>query len=169
MPTSSPGAVRCWCDGFRIRGRTRRKSTSSVTTATWSLLRVGDESFFEGIPPVEFGDLPEVRSAVVTYGYPAGGEQISYTRGVVSRIELQNYVHIGNRSLLAVQTDAAINPGNSGGPVIQDDRVVGGGLPGSAWTGERRVLYSARGDSSLPEGCGGWDVPRFFRWRASGW
>ncbi len=97
------------------------------------LLRVGDESFFEGIPPVEFGDLPEVRSAVVTYGYPAGGEQISYTRGVVSRIELQNYVHIGNRSLLAVQTDAAINPGNSGGPVIQDDRVVGvafQGVPG---------------------------------------
>lgn len=70
---------------------------------------------------------------VVTYGYPAGGEQISYTRGVVSRIELQNYVHIGNRSLLAVQTDAAINPGNSGGPVIQDDRVVGvafQGVPG---------------------------------------
>ncbi|HSH17072.1 MAG TPA: trypsin-like serine protease, partial [Verrucomicrobiae bacterium] len=55
----------------------------------------------------------------------AGGEQISYTRGVVSRVELQPYVNIGNRSLLAVQTDAAINPGNSGGPVIQDDKVVG--------------------------------------------
>lgn len=97
------------------------------------LLRVADESFFEGIPSVEFGDLPEVRSTVVTYGYPAGGEQISYTRGVVSRIELQNYVHIGNRSLLAVQTDAAINPGNSGGPVFQEDKVVGvafQGVPG---------------------------------------
>jgi hypothetical protein len=44
---------------------------------------------------------------------------------VVSRIEIQSYVHIGNRSLLAVQTDAAINPGNSGGPVIQDDQVAG--------------------------------------------
>ena len=90
-----------------------------------ALLEVEDAAFYEGIEPLEIGDLPEVRSTVVTYGYPAGGEQISYTRGVVSRIELQPYVNIGNRSLLAVQTDAAINPGNSGGPVIQDDKVVG--------------------------------------------
>lgn len=98
-----------------------------------AMLRVQDESFFEGIEPLEFGELPEVRSTVVTYGYPAGGEQISYTRGVVSRIEMQTFVHIGNRALLAVQTDAAINPGNSGGPVIQEDKVVGvafQGVPG---------------------------------------
>jgi hypothetical protein len=46
---------------------------------------------------------------------------------------MQTYAHIGNRSFLAVQTDAAINPGNSGGPVVQDDRVVGvafQGIPG---------------------------------------
>ncbi len=89
-----------------------------------ALLRVEDESFFNGMEPLGFGDLPKVRSTVITYG-SAGGEQISYTRGVVSRIEMQTYVHIGNRSLLGVQTDAAINPGNSGGPVIQDDLVVG--------------------------------------------
>ena len=90
-----------------------------------ALLEVESEAFFEGLEPLEFGTLPKVRSTVVTYGYPAGGEQISYTRGVVSRIEMQVYVQIGNRSLLAVQTDAAINPGNSGGPVLQDDVVVG--------------------------------------------
>jgi S1-C subfamily serine protease len=90
-----------------------------------ALLSVEDEGFFNGLESLGFGDLPRVRSSVVTYGYPAGGEQISYTRGVVSRIELQTYVHIGNRMLLGVQTDAAINPGNSGGPVIQDDLVVG--------------------------------------------
>ena len=90
-----------------------------------ALLEVEDDRFFDGLEPLEIGDLPKVRSSVVTYGYPAGGEQISYTRGVVSRIEVQNYVHVGNRNLLAVQTDAAINPGNSGGPVIQDDKVVG--------------------------------------------
>ena len=90
-----------------------------------AVLRVKDESFFENLEPLEFGELPKVRSAVVTYGYPAGGEEISYTRGVVSRIELKTYAHIGNRQLLSVQTDAAINPGNSGGPVIQDDKVVG--------------------------------------------
>ncbi|MEW6159281.1 MAG: trypsin-like peptidase domain-containing protein [Verrucomicrobiota bacterium] len=103
-----------------------------------ALLEVEDENFFNGLYPLDFGELPEVRSTVVTYGYPAGGEQISYTRGVVSRLELQNFVHIGNRSLLAAQTDAAINPGNSGGPVIQDDKVVGvafQGIPGLENTG----------------------------------
>lgn len=90
-----------------------------------AILTVEDESFFDDLPILEFGELPKVRSAVITYGYPAGGEEISYTRGVVSRIELSTYAHIGNRRLLSVQTDAAINPGNSGGPVIQDDRVVG--------------------------------------------
>ena len=90
-----------------------------------AVLEVEDARFFDGLEPLEFGDLPQVRSTVVTYGYPAGGEQISYTRGVVSRIEVQPYAHAGNRSSLAVQTDAAINPGNSGGPVVQDDLVVG--------------------------------------------
>lgn len=98
-----------------------------------ALLEVDDSLFFEGITPLEFGELPKVRSTVVTYGYPAGGEQISFTRGVVSRIEMQTYAHIGNRSLLGVQTDAAINPGNSGGPVIQDGKIIGvafQGIPG---------------------------------------
>jgi S1-C subfamily serine protease len=90
-----------------------------------AILKIDDPKFYQGMKPLEFGDLPDVRSQVVTYGFPAGGEQISYTRGVVSRIEVENYVHPGNRAFLAVQTDAAINPGNSGGPVIQDDKVVG--------------------------------------------
>jgi S1-C subfamily serine protease len=90
-----------------------------------AVLKVDDPSFYEGMKPLAFGNLPKVRSTVVTYGFPAGGQQISYTRGVVSRIEVQGYVHIGNRAFLAAQTDAAINPGNSGGPVIQDDKVVG--------------------------------------------
>jgi len=103
-----------------------------------ALLDVDGADFFSGLEPLEFGELPKVRSTVVTYGYPAGGEQISYTRGVVSRIEVQPYVHSGNRSFLTVQTDAAINPGNSGGPVMQDDKIVGiafQGTPGLENTG----------------------------------
>lgn len=106
--------------------------------ADLAILDVEDPSFYDGLEPLEIGPLPKVRSAVVTYGYPAGGEQISFTRGVVSRIEVQPYSHIGNRALLAVQTDAAINPGNSGGPVIQDGKVVGvafQGMPGLENTG----------------------------------
>ncbi len=90
-----------------------------------AVLKVDDDSFYAGMQPLDFGPLPKVRSQVVTYGFPAGGEQISYTRGVVSRIEVEGYVHPGNKAFLACQTDAAINPGNSGGPVIQDDKVVG--------------------------------------------
>ncbi len=96
-----------------------------------AVLEVEDEAFFEGLEPLEVGELPKVRSTVITYGYPAGGEQISYTRGVVSRIELQTYVHIGNLAFLGVQTDAAINPGNSGGPVIQEGMVVGVAFQGA--------------------------------------
>jgi hypothetical protein len=97
-----------------------------------------DPDFYKGMKPLDFGALPKVRSTVVTYGFPAGGEQISYTRGVVSRIDVEGYVHIGDRAFLAVQTDAAINPGNSGGPVIQDGSVVGvafEGVPGLQSTG----------------------------------
>jgi S1-C subfamily serine protease len=90
-----------------------------------AVIKVDDPDFYKGMKPLDFGPLPKVRSQVITYGFPAGGQQISYTRGVVSRIEVQGYVHIGDRAFLAVQTDAAINPGNSGGPVIQDDKVVG--------------------------------------------
>jgi S1-C subfamily serine protease len=90
-----------------------------------AVLKIDNDDFYVGMQPLEFGPLPKVRSSVVTYGFPAGGEQISYTRGVVSRIEVEGYSHIGNKAFLACQTDAAINPGNSGGPVIQDDKVVG--------------------------------------------
>ncbi|MGB0259721.1 MAG: S1C family serine protease, partial [Coraliomargarita sp.] len=96
-----------------------------------AVLKVEDPAFFEGITPLAIGELPVVRSTVTTYGYPAGGQQISFTRGVISRIEMQRYVHVYNRSLLTVQTDAAINPGNSGGPAIQDGRVVGVSFQGN--------------------------------------
>jgi S1-C subfamily serine protease len=62
---------------------------------------------------------------VVTLGYPVGGTRVSSTRGVVSRIDSQLYLHSGVDVHFTVQTDAAINPGNSGGPVLQDGRVVG--------------------------------------------
>ena len=103
-----------------------------------AILKVETPGFFEGLDSLSIGELPKVQSPVITCGYPSGGEQISYTRGVVSRIEMQNYVHIGNKAFLSVQTDAAINPGNSGGPVFQDNKVVGVafmGIPGLENTG----------------------------------
>ncbi|MBI3992698.1 MAG: trypsin-like peptidase domain-containing protein [Candidatus Lambdaproteobacteria bacterium] len=90
-----------------------------------ALLRVSDPSFDAGVAPLRLGDLPSLLTRVRTYGFPAGGEKISRTEGVVSRIQFVTYVHSSADAHLAVQTDSAINPGNSGGPVIQDGLVVG--------------------------------------------
>ncbi|MFQ5717958.1 MAG: PDZ domain-containing protein [Acidobacteriota bacterium] len=90
-----------------------------------ALIRPTDPEALATIKPLRFGRPPELGSTVDTIGYPAGGLQVSSTRGVVSRIEDQLYVHSGKDSHLTVQTDAAINPGNSGGPVVQRGRVVG--------------------------------------------
>jgi S1-C subfamily serine protease len=89
-----------------------------------ALLRVDDPSFFSGVKPLALGTLPRMRDKVAVYGFPVGGEELSITEGVVSRIELTRYSHSG-ATLLTCQIDAAINPGNSGGPVIKDGRIVG--------------------------------------------
>lgn len=90
-----------------------------------ALLSVEDFSDFEEFPVFELGDVPELESQVRVIGYPMGGERLSVTRGVVSRIDFQPYSHSRADSHLVVQIDAAINPGNSGGPVVQGDKVVG--------------------------------------------
>jgi S1-C subfamily serine protease len=89
-----------------------------------ALLATEDDTFFEGTEPVEFGELPERRDKVAVYGFPVGGNELSITEGVVSRIEVRTFAH-SKRELLAVQVDAAINPGNSGGPVIKDGKLIG--------------------------------------------
>ena len=89
-----------------------------------ALLKVDDPSFFEGIEPLKLGKLPQIEQKVSVYGFPMGGDTLSVTAGVVSRIEHQRYVHSGE-SFLAIQIDAAVNPGNSGGPAISDGKIVG--------------------------------------------
>lgn len=90
-----------------------------------ALLSVENFKDFESFPSFTFGDVPQLESQVRVIGYPIGGERLSVTRGVVSRIDFQPYSHSRADSHLAVQIDAAINPGNSGGPVVQDGKVVG--------------------------------------------
>jgi len=89
-----------------------------------ALLRVDDETFGEGVHPIELGQLPGVQTEVEAYGFPVGGETISVTSGIISRIEVSTYVH-AMTDLLSAQIDAAINSGNSGGPVLAGDKLVG--------------------------------------------
>ena len=90
-----------------------------------ALLKVRDSNFYLNLNPLELGGIPELRSRVRAYGYPMGGQELSRTEGVVSRIEFGTYVHPGIDSHLLVQTDSAINPGNSGGPVTQSGKAIG--------------------------------------------
>ena len=98
-----------------------------------ALIEPVEEGLLDDLPSLSFsGGLPELRSTVETIGYPAGGQRLSITTGVVSRIEVSAYSHSAVDGHLTVQTDAAINPGNSGGPVIQDGGVVGVAFQGIA-------------------------------------
>ena len=90
-----------------------------------ALLSVEDFKDFKSFPRFEFGEVPSLESQVRVIGYPIGGDRLSVTRGVVSRIDFQPYSHSRADSHLVVQIDAAINPGNSGGPVLQGGKVAG--------------------------------------------
>ncbi|KAL8210561.1 hypothetical protein R6Q57_004998 [Mikania cordata] len=89
-----------------------------------AILTIESDEFWEGMKFLELGDIPFMQEAVAVVGYPQGGDNISVTKGVVSRVEPTQYVH-GATQLLAIQIDAAINPGNSGGPAIMGDKVAG--------------------------------------------
>ena len=83
-----------------------------------ALLTVAEDEFWTGAQPIQLGSLPALQDSVYVVGYPLGGDTISVTSGVVSRIEVTIYSH-GATELLGVQIDAAINSGNSGGPVFE--------------------------------------------------
>ena len=61
--------------------------------------------------------LPQ--DSILVAGYPLGGDSLSITKGIVSRVTMTRYAHASNK-LLGIQIDAAINPGNSGGPAFAD-------------------------------------------------
>ena len=92
--------------------------------ADLALLKLKDETFFEGTHSIEFNGLPKFEEEVAVYGFPVGGDSLSVSRGIVSRIEHKTYEHSGE-IYLSIQIDAAINPGSSGGPAISDGKMVG--------------------------------------------
>ncbi len=111
-----------YADARKLRARVKYVAHD----ADLALIEVEDSAAFADIPCLEFSDtLPRLEEEVRAIGYPIGGNRLSVTRGIVSRIDTTTYAHPRNESHLTVQVDAAINPGNSGGPVLMGDKVVG--------------------------------------------
>jgi S1-C subfamily serine protease len=89
-----------------------------------AVLEVDDKTFFDSHPALPRAkSLPDIEDAVLTYGYPEGGNSLSITKGIVSRIEFTGYNFPVTG--LRIQVDAAINPGNSGGPAVADGKMIG--------------------------------------------
>ena len=106
-----------------------------------AVLEVRDPDFYKGLRALEIGGIPRLQSGVAVFGYPIGGERLSVTQGIVSRVDFQTYSHSAVDSHLACQIDAAINPGNSGGPVLQDNKVVGVAFQGYSGDVAQNVGY----------------------------
>ncbi len=111
-----------YADARKLRARVKYVAHD----ADLALIEVEDTEAFADVPCLEFSDtLPRLEEEVRAIGYPIGGNRLSVTRGIVSRIDTTTYAHPRNEDHLTVQVDAAINPGNSGGPVLMGDKVVG--------------------------------------------
>ncbi|MDD5261709.1 MAG: trypsin-like peptidase domain-containing protein [Methylacidiphilales bacterium] len=106
-----------------------------------AILSVDTPDFLKNLLPLEFDKIPQLETTVSVYGYPIGGDRMSVTRGVVSRVDFQTYSHSSADSHLIVQIDAAINPGNSGGPVLQNGKVVGVAFQGYSGDVAQNVGY----------------------------
>lgn len=98
-----------------------------------AVIELEDETFFADRPGMPISEvLPKVRETINVYGYPTGGDELSVTEGIVSRIEFAPYYFDGRG--LRLQVDAPLNPGNSGGPAVIDGQLVGlvfSGIPQS--------------------------------------
>jgi S1-C subfamily serine protease len=106
-----------------------------------AILKVEDPGFWKDTKVLSVGGVPAIESSVSVYGYPIGGEKLSVTQGVVSRIDFRPYAHSVMDSHLTIQIDAAINPGNSGGPVVQNGTVVGVAFQGFSGDVAQNVGY----------------------------
>jgi S1-C subfamily serine protease len=89
-----------------------------------AVLTVKDEKFFERRPALPLAKgLPKPQDPVAVYGFPIGGDNLSVTKGVVSRVEAMMYHYRGYG--VGIQVSAALNPGNSGGPAVVEGKGVG--------------------------------------------
>ena len=61
-----------------------------------------DSEFWEGISAVKFLGVPELQQQITVTGYPIGGDSLSITQGIVSRVTMNSYTP-GGAQLMNVQ------------------------------------------------------------------
>lgn len=104
--------------------RLEAKIAGIGTDVDLAVLTVEDDAFFKKRPALARSKtLPKVQDGVVVYGFPVGGDDLSVTKGVVSRVSYIMYY--GLRPGLVIQVSAAVNPGNSGGPAVVNGEMIG--------------------------------------------
>ena len=124
-------------DGTFIQVKKSNDAKKYIAKVKWiaheadlALLEVNDKHFFDNTTAQVFGKLPYRQDGVGVYGYPMGGDEISTTQGIVSRIEQTIFSH-SYINHITIQIDAPINPGNSGGPAYNSDgEIVGIAIQG---------------------------------------
>ena len=110
--------------GYQSTKRLPAKIVGFAPEMDLALLEVEDDSFFENRSPLQLAEgIPKLKETVNVYGYPIGGDQLSITEGIISRIEFTRYFDLTPG--LRIQIDAALNPGNSGGPALADGKIIG--------------------------------------------
>jgi S1-C subfamily serine protease len=113
-----------------------------------ALLTVEDPAFAKGIKALDFGELPRSGSRVSTYGFPLGGQEVSSTAGIVSRVESRGYPGFDNMGFFIPV------------PVVNhflDDSEDGSydGFPDSGLTTQPLLSPSYRRERGLPAGKSG--------------
>jgi len=112
-----------WHSQVKVQRRgTDTKFVAKVLSVGWecdcAVLTVEEDEFWDGMKCVQLSPkIPHLEDAVLCVGFPVGGDTISVSSGVISRIEVMVYAQACTE-LLGIQIDAAINDGNSGGPAF---------------------------------------------------